>query len=314
MIFFLFRRFMSVFVILLLVSLVIFGVTEILPGDTATFMLGQRATPDLVATLRKQMGLDRPASVRYIEWITNILHGDWGESLLLKTAIWPLLQQRFGNTLVLAFLTILLGTPLGIGLGLLAGLNQGRWLDQTIIVFTTFIISIPSFIVAIFMVIIFSAYLQWLPASSMIASDANLGDRISRLILPILTLISGMLAHLTRHTRSSLITVLQADYLRTARGKGLAEGTVIFRHALPNALLPTITVVALNVGWLIGGVVLVETVFAYPGLGQLMVQALSSRDIPLLQAISLVTTASFTLANFAADLLYMVLNPRVRYQ
>lgn len=314
MIFFLFRRFMSVFVILLLVSLVIFGVTEVLPGDTATFMLGQQATPDLVTALRKQMGLDRPASVRYIEWITNILHGDWGESLLLKTAIWPLLQQRFGNTLILACLTILLGTPLGIGLGVIAGLNQGRWLDQTIVVFTTFIISIPSFIVAIFMVIIFSAYLQWLPASSIIASDASLGDRISRLILPILTLISGMLAHLTRHTRSSLITVLQADYLRTARGKGLAEGTVIFRHALPNALLPTITVVALNIGWLIGGAVLVETVFAYPGLGQLMVQALSSRDIPLLQAISLVTAASFTLSNLAADLLYIVLNPRIRYQ
>lgn len=305
---------MSVFVILLLVSLVIFGVTEVLPGDTATFMLGQQATPDLVTALRKQMGLDRPASVRYIEWITNILHGDWGESLLLKTAIWPLLQQRFGNTLILACLTILLGTPLGIGLGVIAGLNQGRWLDQTIVVFTTFIISIPSFIVAIFMVIIFSAYLQWLPASSIIASDASLGDRISRLILPILTLISGMLAHLTRHTRSSLITVLQADYLRTARGKGLAEGTVIFRHALPNALLPTITVVALNIGWLIGGAVLVETVFAYPGLGQLMVQALSSRDIPLLQAISLVTAASFTLSNLAADLLYIVLNPRIRYQ
>jgi len=301
------------FVILFLVSLVIFGVTELLPGDTATFMLGQRATPDLVTALRKQMGLDRPASVRYIEWITNILQGDWGESLLLKTAIWPLLQQRFENTLVLTFLTILLGTPLGIGLGLLAGLNQGRWLDQTIIVFTTFIISIPSFIIAIFMVILFSAYLQWLPASSMIASDASLGDRVSRLILPILTLLSGMLAHLTRHTRSSLLTVLQADYLRTARGKGLAEGLVIFHHALPNALLPTITVVALNIGWLIGGAVLVETVFAYPGLGQLMVQALSSRDIPLLQAISLLTAASFTLANLAADLLYIVLNPRIRY-
>ena len=311
---FLLRRLISVIIILFFVSIVVFAVTEILPGDTATFMLGQRATPDLVVALQKQMGLDRPVTVRYIEWITGVLRGDWGKSLYFKTDIGPILQQRLQKTILLTFLTMLVGTPLGMGLGIIAGLNQGQRLDQAIMIFTTLVISIPSFVVAIFMVIIFAAWLQWLPASSMIASDATVGQMSSRLVLPVITLVAGMLAHLTRHTRSSLIAVLQDDYLRTARSKGLTHRTVILRHALPNALLPTITVIALNVGWLLSGAVLVEAVFAYPGHGQLMMQAISSRDIPLLQAVALVMAAAFTLSNLAADLLYLWLNPMIRYE
>lgn len=314
MTYFLLRRLVLGLIILFLISGVIFIVTEILPGDTATFMLGQRATPDLVAALQKKLGLDRPASVRYVEWITGILQGDWGKSLLFKTDIWPLLRQRFTNTLLLTCLTILFGAPLGVMLGIMAALNQNQWLDHLILVSTTLLISIPTFIIAIFLVIIFAAWLQWLPASSIITPDMGWWDLGNRLILPVITLVSGMLAHLSRHTRSSLLLVLQSDYLRTARSKGLSDYAVILRHALPNALLPTITVVALNVGWLLGGAVLIETVFAYPGLGQLMMQAVSSRDIPLLQAVSLVMAASFTLANLGADILYMWLNPLIRYQ
>lgn len=208
---------------------------------------------------------------------------------------------------------MLFGIPLGIFLGIIAGLKRGSWLDQLILIVTILAVSLPSFVIAIFLVIIFALWLQWLPASSLVSEQANLVDNINALILPTLTLVLGMLAHIARHTRSSLIEVLDSDYLRTAKSKGMSQHLIILRHALPNALLPTISVIALYAGWLLSGVVFVETVFAYPGLGRLMLQAISSRDIPLLQAITLVMATAYTLANLAADLLYMWLNPQIRY-
>lgn len=307
------RRFLMVIVILWSISLVVFFVTEILPGDTATFILGQRATPENLAALRNQLGLNQPIHQRYIAWITGLLQGDWGNSLLLKMPVLPILIDRLYNTAILAGLALLVGIPLGIFLGIIAGLNRGSWLDQLVLIVTILTVSLPSFVIAIFLVIIFAAWLQWLPASSLVRGQANLMDNITVLILPTLTLVFEMLAHITRHTRSSLIEVLDSDYLRTAKSKGLSQHLIILRHALPNALLPTISIIALNVGWLLSGAVLVETVFAYPGLGRLMLQAISSRDIPLLQAITLVMAIAFTLANLVADLLYMWLNPQIRY-
>ena len=307
------RRFLMVIVILWCISLVVFFVTEILPGDTATFILGQRATPENLAAIRNQLGLNQPLHQRYIAWITGLLQGDWGNSLLLKMPVLPILTDRLYNTAILAGLALLVGIPLGISLGIIAGLKRGSWLDQLILMVTMLAVSLPSFVIAIFLVIIFAAWLQWLPASSLVSGQANLVDNITVLILPTLTLVFEMLAHIARHTRSSLIEVLDSDYLRTAKSKGLFQHLIILRHALPNALLPTISVIALNVGWLLSGAVLVETVFAYPGLGRLLLQAISSRDIPLLQAITLVMATAFTLANLAADLLYRWLNPKIRY-
>ncbi len=310
---FVLRRFTLILFILLTVSLLIFAVTEILPGDAAAMILGQQATPETLAALRARLGLDQPAYLRYLHWIGGVLHGDWGESLVMNLPVGPLLAQRLRNSLTLGLLALLVGTPLGILGGVVAGLNRGRWADRAITIFTIFTVSFPSFVTAIFLIILLASWLRWLPASSLIPPDANLWESGKYLVLPVLTLVLGLLAHVTRHTRSSLIEVMGSDYLRTAVSKGLPQRLVIVRHALRNALLPTISVVALNVGWLLSGVVLVESVFAYPGMGRLMLQAINSRDIPILQAVALVAAAIYALSNLAADLLYRWLNPRIRY-
>ncbi len=276
-------------------------------------ILGQQATPETLAALRVRLGLDQPAYLRYLQWIGGVLHGDWGESLVMNLPVGPILAQRLRNSMTLALLALLVGTPLGILGGVVAGLNRGRWADRSIIAFTIFTVSFPSFVTAIFLIILLASWLRWLPASSLIPPDANLWESGKYLVLPVLTLVLGLLAQVTLHTRSSLIEVMGSDYLRTAVSKGLPQRLVIVRHALRNALLPTISVVALNVGWLLSGVVLVESVFAYPGMGRLMLQAINSRDIPILQAVALVAAAIYALANLAADLLYRWLNPRIRY-
>jgi len=310
---FLIRRLILILFILFTVSLLIFAVTEILPGDAAAMILGQQATPETLTALRVRLGLDQPAYLRYLQWIGGVLQGDWGESLTMNIPVGPLLAQRLRNSLTLAVLALLVGTPLGILGGVVAGLNRGGWADRTITIFTIFTVSFPSFVTAIFLIILLASWLRWLPASSLIPPDANLWESAPYLVLPVLTLVLGLLAHVTRHTRSSLIEVMGSDYLRTAVSKGLPQRAVIVRHALRNALLPTISVVALNVGWLLSGVVLVESVFAYPGMGRLMLQAINSRDMPMLQAVALVTATIYALSNLAADLLYRWLNPRIRY-
>jgi len=313
MLHFLLRRSILIIFILFIISLFIFAVTEILPGDAAVMILGQQATPETLAALRARLGLDQPAYLRYLHWIGGVLRGDWGESLVMNLPVGPILAQRLRNSLALGGLALLIGTPLGILGGVIAGLNRGRWADRAITAFTIFTVSFPSFVTAIFLIIILASRLRWLPASSLIPPDANLWESGKYLVLPVLTLVLGLLAHVTRHTRSSLTEVMGSDYLRTAVSKGLPQRKVVMRHALHNALLPTISVVALNVGWLLSGVVLVESVFAYPGMGRLMLQAINSRDIPVLQAVTLVAAALYALANLAADLLYCWLNPRIRY-
>lgn len=307
------RRLALILFILFTISLIIFAVTEILPGDAAAMILGQRATPETLDALRARLGLDQPAPIRYLTWIGGVVRGDWGESLTMKLPVGPLLVQRLRNSLALATLVLLIGTPLGILGGVVAGLNRGRWLDRSIITITVFAVSLPSFVMAIFLIILLASWLCWLPASSLIPPDANLWESARYLVLPVLTLVLGLLAHVTRHTRSSLIEVMGSDFMRTAKSKGLSRNAAVTRHALRNALLPTISVVALNVGWLLSGVVLVESVFAYPGIGRLMLQAINSRDIPVLQAVVLAAAALYALANLGADLLYRWLNPRIRY-
>ena len=310
---FLLHRLLLALLILFLISLIVFVVVEVLPGDTATMILGQRATPETVSALRIRLGLDRPGSVRYLEWIGGILRGDWGESLVMHLPLGPLLAQRLRNSAVLAVLAWAFSAGLGIGLGVVAGLHRNRWPDRLISIGTIFFAGFPPFVVAIFLIILFSLWLRWLPASSMIEADANPFSSLRFLILPTLTLTLGGLAEVARLTRSSLIDVLGSDYIRTATGKGLPRRTIVVRHALRNALLPTVSVLALNVGYLMSGTVLVESVFAYPGLGRLLLQAISQRDLPLLQAVALVVAAIYALANLAADLAYRWLNPRIRY-
>lgn len=307
------RRLTFVLFILFFISLLVFVVTEILPGDAAQMILGQKATPETLAALRVRLGLDQPAPARYLAWIGGVLRGDWGESLIMNLPVGPLLAQRLGNSAVLALLAWALSAVLGIGLGIVAGLNRNRWPDRLISLFVLFFVSFPPFVIAVFLIIVFSLWLRWLPASSMIDADANPFTALRFLILPTLTLTLGSLAEVARLVRASLIEVLESDYMRTARSKGLPDRLLVLRHALRNALLPAVSVLALNIGYLMSGAVLVESVFAYPGLGRLLLQAISQRDLPLLQGVALLTAVIFTLANLAADLAYRWLNPRIRY-
>jgi len=313
MIHFFLRRLLFILLILFLVSLVVFAVTTILPGDAARMILGQKATPATLAALRVQLGLNQPAPVRYLAWVGGILRGDWGESLVMKLPVGPLLFHRLYNSTVLAVLALVISTTLGIGLGVAASLTRNRWPDHLINGVTLFLASFPAFIIATFLIILFAAWLRWLPAASLIDANANLWASTRFLILPTLTLTLGALAEITRLTRSNMLEVLDSDYIRTARAKGLPARLITRRHALRNALLPVISVVALNVGYLMSGTVLVESIFAYPGLGRLLVQAISQRDLPVIQAVALVTAAIYALANLTADLLYFYFNPRIRY-
>ena len=311
---YLFRRLMFLILTLAVVSLVIFAVTEILPGDVATMILGQQATPEDLATLRAKLGIDRPAQVRYTEWITGILRGDWGKSLRLGIPVGPLLVQRLRNSLALAALAFGVGVPTALLLGILAGLARDRWPDRLISVGTLMAVSLPEFVTGVFLIILFATWLRWLPASSLIEPNANLLESFRHLILPATTLMLVMWAHIARMTRSSIAEAMESNYVRTAILKGLPMRTVVLNHALRNAMLPTITIIAMNVGWLMGGLIVVESVFAYPGLGLLLLLAIGNHDVPLLQAVTLLIAAIYSLSNLAADLLYRLLNPRIRYR
>jgi peptide/nickel transport system permease protein len=307
------RRIAALVLMLFVISLVVFAVTSILPGDAASVILGKQATPEALTALRARLGLDQPAVPRYLTWLGGALRGDWGESIQMSIPVLPLLIQRLRNSAVLGIGAILFGVPLGIALGTVAALKRNQLLDRLITISTIFLVSFPGFVTATWLIIIFAAWLRWLPASSLMDPDVDILSSFRALVLPTLTLVFGMTAHIARMTRSNLLETLGSDYIRTAVAKGLSSRAVILRHALRNALLPTISVIALQVGWILSGVVLVETVFSYPGLGRLMAQAITARDIPLLQAAVVLTAAIYALANLGADVLYFILNPRIRY-
>jgi peptide/nickel transport system permease protein len=252
--------------------------------------------------------------VRYLEWVGNLLRGDWGRSLRLGVPVGPLLLQRLRNSLALAVLAFAAGVPTSILLGVFAGLERDRWPDSLVSVSTLVAVSLPEFVTGVFLIIVFASWLGWLPPSSLIDPEANPLESLRHLILPAATLMLVMMAHLARMTRSSMAEVMESNYIRTAVLKGLPMRAVVLEHALRNALLPTISIIAINVGWLMGGLIVVESVFAYPGLGQLLLFAIANHDVPLLQAVTLVIAAIYSLSNLAADLLYRYSNPRIRYR
>ncbi len=307
------RRLMFSLLVLFTVSIVVFLVVQILPGDVAVMILGTEATPQDVEVLREKLGLNRPVYTRYLEWVSGAVQGDWGVSLRLNQPVAPLLLSRMGNSAVLAGLTLLIAVPLAVGLGVFAGLRQRRLPDRIIAVITLIGTSVPEFVWGSLFIIIFAFGLKWLPASALIDPADSPLSKLQYLIRPGATLTMVMMAYTSRMTRTSMIDVLERNYIRTARLKGIGEMNVILRHALRNALLPTITIVAMNIGWLMGSLVVVETVFSYPGLGRMMVFAVSNRDVPMLQMTVLVTAAIYSLANLLADVLYAYLNPRVRF-
>jgi peptide/nickel transport system permease protein len=310
---FIVRRLGFVVLMVLLSSMIIFAATEVLPGDVASMMLGRFATPQAKEALRQELGLNEPLVVQYTTWLGDFVRGDWGVSVSTRTEIRPLVFERLRASIMLAAVAFAFFVPVGILLGLLAALRRNSWVDQTISVGSLAFIGLPEFVSAVILISIFSIKLGWLPAQSTIDPKSSFVDAFPYLILPAITVALTSLAYVVRMTRSSTVDVLQTDYVRTANLKGLPPRRVLFTHVLRNSLLPTITVVAISVGWLIGGLIITESVFGYPGIGRLLLYAVQRRDIPLIQATVLLVVVIYGISNLLADILYAVLNPRIRY-
>ena len=284
-----------------------------LPANVAYLILGPFAQPEQVHALELKLGLTDPVWQQYLRWAGGFLSGNLGESTLMNRPIAPLLAEAIGRSLMLTGVSFVLIALIGVGLGIVAALRHGRALDHGISVATYLGIAVPEFFWAIIVIIIFAAWLGWLPASGYEPLSAGVWIWAKHLIAPTITLVFGHLAHVSRLTRSSMIEVMQSPYITAARAKGLPERVVVLHHALRNALLPAITVLALDFGRLMGGIVVVETVFAYPGLGRLIVFSIQNRDLPTLQAAILVIAAIYAFASLVADLLYARLNPKIRF-
>lgn len=316
---FLLRRAAFLALTVLLTSLLVFLVTQWLPGDVCRIILGREAGPAAVENCRQELGLDQPLPVQYLSWLGNFLTGDWGISFSTNLPIYTMVMDRLGNSLVLAVVTLLISVPLAVTLGVIAGLNANKPIDNTISIASLAVVGLPEFVTGLVLIQIFSFGLRdlglpYLPANSSVPPDATFLESLPMLILPALTAMLVLLAYIARLTRAGVLAELQQPYVRTADLKGLPRRTVIFKHILRNALLPTITVIAISIGWLISGLVVIENVFNYPGLGRMMIFAIDRRDLPLLQAVTMVTVLGFALANLGADLFYGILNPRVRLE
>lgn len=298
--------------VLFIVSLIVFGSIEAMPGDLAEEILGQSATPETVAALREELGLNRPATERYVEWLSNMVHGDFGRSLANDRPIKSLLAERVSNTLVLAAVAAAIAVPLALGFGILAALYRNSIFDRVVNVFALASTSMPEFLIAYLLIVVVSVQFNLLPALSNVSPAMEFGERLKLTLLPALTLTLAVLAHMMRMTRAAIINILSRPYIEMARLKGMSPLRVVAVHALPNALAPIVNVVILNLAYLIVGVVVIEVVFVYPGLGQLLVDSVSKRDVPVVQAACLIFAITYTLLNLLADILSTIIDPRQR--
>ena len=314
MIVYVIRRVGFLAVTLLVSSLLIFFATQILPGDVARMILGRFATDQALINLREQLGLNLPQTVQYFNWLTNFIQGDWGISLSTDMPVMELVMARLGNSAMLGGVAFAMYVPLGILLGLVAALKRNTAPDQAISIGSLAFIGLPEFVIGVILISVFSIRLKWFPASSAINPDSSFLEALPYLILPAVTVSLVSLAYIIRMTRSGTIEVFSTDYIRTAHLKGVKPYRVLFHHVLRNALLPTITVIAIGVGWLIGGLIVTESLFSYPGLGRLLLYAIQRQDLPLIQAATLLLVTIFCLSNLAADILYAWFNPKIRYR
>jgi peptide/nickel transport system permease protein len=294
-------------------TLVIFGITEILPGNVAVMILGAYQNPVSLAALSRRLGLDQPLPVQYWHWLSGFLHGDMGTSISNGLPVAPQVLHAFESTIILAVPALIVVALVGTGLGVLGAVYHNRWPDHLCAVLAYIGIALPEFFWGIVLILVFAGYLKLLPSSGSGAFATNPLSWVSYLILPVATLTITLTAQVSRQARSSMLDVLQSNYVRSARARGLSARTVVVRHALRNALLPTVTVLALSVSYLVGGIVVVEEVFGYPGIGRLTLYAITQRDLPLMQACILVASAAFVVAILISDLLYAYLDPRIRY-
>jgi peptide/nickel transport system permease protein len=300
-------------ILLLAVSALIFLGVEALPGDTAEAILGQQATEQALANLREKMQLGDPAIVRYFRWLGGILQGDLGTALSNGQDIATSIGQRLGNTLFLAFWAAIIAVPLAIILGLIAARYVGRWPDKLISAVTLTTISLPEFVLGYLLIFFVAVKWQLLPSAALISSSASLGEQLYAIALPVLVLVLVVLAHMMRMTRAAILNVMQSAYIETAELKGLTPMAVIARHAFPNAIAPVVNVVMLNLAYLVVGVVVVEVVFVYPGMGQFLVDHVTKRDLPVVQASGLIFAAVYIGLNIFADVVSILANPRLRH-
>jgi peptide/nickel transport system permease protein len=295
-----------------IVSMIIFAGVEMLPGDACTAFLEREAQGKLLENCREAQGLNRPAVKRYLDWATSAIHGDLGVSANGQKSIAELVGDRLANSLLLAACSLALGVPLAIFLGVVTGLWRDRPVDLILSTLTIFAMTIPEFVSATVLILVFSVWLGWLPGIVLTSASAPAAEFFPEIMLPVLVLTMVMIAHILRMVRSSVIEVMAGDYIQMATLKGVPYWRIVFRHALPNALLPAINVVALTIAWLLGGVVVIEVVFNYPGLGRMMIDAISDRDLPVVQAIALIVATVYVCVNLSADILTMFANPRLR--
>ncbi|WP_405049091.1 ABC transporter permease [Rhizobium rhizogenes] len=299
--------------LLFAVSLMIFGGVEALPGDFATTYLGQSATPQAVENIRKDLGLDRPITERYVSWLGNALTGDFGKSWASKNSVREQIGNRLGNSLFLAFFAAIVSVPLAVGLGMLSVQYRNRLPDKIINVFSLAAISLPEFFVGYLLILFFAVQMGVATFPATVYDGMSFGARLSAIALPIATLVLVVLAHMMRMTRAAILNVMSSAYVETAELKGLGAFRIIARHAAPNAVAPVINVIALNLAYLVVGVVVVEVVFVYPGMGQYMVDAVTVRDMPVVQACGLIFAAFYIFLNMAADIFAILANPRLRH-
>jgi peptide/nickel transport system permease protein len=300
------------FLTIIVISILIFLGVEALPGDVATAILGQEATPETVAAFRKELKLDLPPHVRYFAWLGDFLRGDMGTSLANKRPISELIFWRFQNTMFLAASAAVLAVPVAVILGILAALYRNSLFDRTISMVTLSTISFPEFFVAYILIALLSVQIVIFPSISNINEQMSFWQKIHAIILPCLTLTLVVVAHMMRQTRAAIINILASPFIEMARLKGIKRMRVIVLHAFPNALSPVINVIALNLAYLVVGVVIVEVVFVYPGMGQLLVDSVSKRDIPVVQASGLIFAAVYVGLNLLADIMSIITNPRLR--
>jgi len=308
------RKLLFTALTMVVMSMLIFALVELMPGDVAQIILGMNATDEALTEMRSSLGLDRPAVVRYMEWVAGALRGDLGESLYLKgVPVGSLIVRRGMHSLVLALAAFILFVPLSIILGVVAGTNEGKWPDTLISTFGLITMAAPEFVSGVFLIILFSVKLNWFPVSSTLEIGETIFENLNILVLPAMSITLVMVGYVSRMQRASTVTVMNSEYIKMARLKGLPRSYVIRNHVLRNALLPSITVIGMNMGWLFGGLVVVESLFAFPGIGFLAVQAIKSRDIPLIEATVLSVTFVYILSSFVTDMLYAYLNPRIRF-
>jgi peptide/nickel transport system permease protein len=306
------RRLVVMLTTLLIVSFIVFSATSLLPGDTATILLGQAATPEAVAGLRTAMHLDDPALLRFVRWLLGLLQGELGTSYANNMAIADLIGPRFVNSMKLAGITTVIAVPLALTLGISSAMLRGTLYDRAVTVLTIGVISVPEFMIATLAVLLFAVYLKWLPALSLVSEVHTLFDVLRVYAMPVITLTFVVSAQMIRMSRAAVIETLDTPYVEMALLKGAPRMRIVLRHALPNALGPIVNAVALSLSYLVGGVIIVETIFNYPGIAKLMVDGVATRDLPLIQSCAMIFCVGYLLLITTADIIAIMSNPRLR--